>query len=330
MDAERLYIACLKMLNDKYALQEYSKENFIAIYNNIYKEHNITTPTNDINKLILIKIKTEVEKTMNNNTPPLNPEKTINNNPPLNLENKLKEIENIRTSMNVISSSIGFQDPINDDIVSNNINSNLINTIQINNQDPIMMNRFKSFIINSNKNNFKISPTIDIKTNVIYPCCLCIPAEIKNRTPYIILSINDNIKNVNFTFVPTICNSTWDIWKPITENYVDINLTNNNWNISIIDHFNNLLNLSYFYSSIHDIIENKDTFILDIEKPMYFNTGDKIKIIKENGSYVDSMIINKNNKIILQKNNLKLDNLIDAKIINYIHQLSLIFKYYSK
>jgi len=319
MDAERLYVACLKMLNDKYALQEYSKDNFIAIYNNIYKEHNITTPTNDINKLILIKIKTEVEKTINNN-----------NSPPLNLENKLKEIENIRTSMNVISSSIGFQDPIHDDIINNNINSNAMNTIHINNQDPMIMNRFKSFIINSNKNNFKINPTIDIKTNVIYPCCLCIPAEIKNKTPYIILSINDSIKNINFTFVPTICNSTWDIWKPITDNYVDINLTNNNWNISIIDHFNNLLNLSYFQSSIHDIIENADTFTLDIEKPMYFNVGDKIKIIKENGSHVKSIIINKNNKIIIQKNNLKLDNFIDAKIINYIHQVSLIFKYYTK
>jgi hypothetical protein len=330
MDVEQLYTACLKMLNDKYELHEYSKDTFISIYNSIYKEHNTTTPTNDINKLILIRIKTDVEKTINNNQQSL---ATTPPPVPLNLENKLKEIENIRSSMNIISSSIGLQDPINDDINNNNINnSNLINnTIQINNQDPIMINKFKSFIINSNKSNFKINPTIDIKNNIIYPCCLCIPTDIKNKTPYIILSINDNIKNINYTFIPSICNNTWDIWKPITDNYTEINLINNNWNITIIDNFNNLLNLSYFYSLINDVLENNDTFILDIEKPNYFNIGDKIKIIKENGTFIDCNIINKNNnKIIIQKNNLIIENFINAKVFNYIHQLSLIFKYYTK
>lgn len=327
MNCENLYVACLKMLNDKYSINEYSKETFISVFNNIYKENNTTTPTNEINKLVLIKIKNDIEHL---HQKPIEPPQ-----PPANLENKLKEFENIRTSMNVISSSIGLQDPITDEINVNNHNNhnNPINTIQINNQEPTLINKYKSFIINTHKNYLKINPTIDIKNNVIYPCCLCIPAEIKNKSPYIILSINDNIKNVNYTYIPTICNSTWDIWKPITDNYTDIHLTNNNWTISIIDNFNNLLDLSYFSLVIIDVLENSNnSFSLNIENPHYFNIGDKVKIIKENGSFIDTtVVINNNSRIIIQKNNqLSIDNFINAKIYNYKHQLSLLFKYYAK
>lgn len=335
MDADKLYVACLKMINDKYGIKEYSKDDFLLIFNNIYKENNTSVPSNDINKQVLIKIKNEIE----------NKNKKVEVPIPVNLENKLKEIENIRTSMNIISSSIGLEDTINDDIttVNNtntiNNNQNPINSIQINNQDPTMINKFKSFIINTSKTNFKITSTIDIKNNVIYPCCLCIPADIKNKTPYIILSINDNIKNINYTYIPTIChnNNTWDIWKPITDNYIDINLTTNNWNITIIDNQNNLIDLSYYISTVIDVLEhNQDNiFSLNIDKPNYFNNGDKIKIIKENGTYTDTVIVNKTNKdnktiLFIQKNNLGIGDFINATIFNYNYQLSLLFKYYPK
>jgi len=333
MDSEKLYISCLKMINDKYGLKEYSKTDFISIYNNIYKEHNTTSPTNEINKLVLIKIKNDIE----NNT------KKETQQVPLNLENKLKEIENIRTSMNIISSSIGLDDSIhNDDVIINsNQNTanpiNSINSIQINNQDATIINKYKSFIINTAKNNLKITSTIDIKNNIIYPCCLCIPSDIKNKTPYLIISINDNIKNINYTYIPSVCNNIWDIWKPITDNYIDINLTTNHWNINIIDNYNNLIDLSYYNCNIIDVLEDNshNHISLNIEKSNYFNVGDKIKIVKENGITIDSTIIDKitinnNIRIIIQKNNFTMEDFINATIFNYNHQLSLLFKYYAK
>jgi len=311
MELEDLYKNSIKMIKDKFNINEYSKKDFLNIYKSYYKENQ--PPTNELNKEILKKI-----------TQIFIQEKTTEDN----IETRVKELENLRNNIDKLSN-------IHIPITSNNNNQNskddiIIPQIQIKNENKNI--NFKTFIINTNKNNFKITPTIDIKLHMIYPCCLCLPSIIKNQTPYIILSINDGIKNNNYTYIPII-NNKWDIWKPITDNYNEINLNNNKWNINIYDFLNNLINFDDFYSTIYNVIydKNNDNYSLKIDKIYLYNKFDKIKIICNNGSIYDNNIIDiKNENIIISTNNLKYDDFIDAKIYNYNNQFSLLFKYIIK
>jgi len=350
MNKEQLYTAALKMLNDKYKINEYSKEKFNDIYYNTYKENNLSSlnPNNDINKIILFKIKEDYQS---NEIKEIKNEKEdeykTNEEKEVIIENKLKELENIRANMNLLSvaSLNNFDDNTeNSNFINDNENkiTNHIPNIQINNQNPTILNNFKTFIINTNKNNIKVSPTIDINSNYIYPCCISLPYDIKKITPFIILSINDSIKTINYTYIcHLINNSHWDIWKPITDNYSPINLNNNNWNISIIDFRGNIIDLSHYYYNIIDVLENNinKSFSINIDNNNNnnnFDINDKIKIIKEDGSFIDNIILNKikdndnNIRLIIKKNNLNLSDFINSSIYNYNSQLSLLFKYHSK
>jgi len=348
MNAENLYSSCIKMISDKYNIHEYSKEKFLDIYYNTYKENNANPeiPNNKINKLILIKIRDEFETDLTNQkNKDLEPE--VQKTKDLDIEKKLKEYETIIANMNLISSAIDNQDIINDDIQQPVEKERAINTIQINNQEPIMINKFKTFIINTTKNNFKVNTKIDINNNYIYPCCLCMPNDIKYITPYIILSINDGMNNINYTYILNNVNSNsnsglnniWDIWKPITKNYMNINLNSNNWHINLIDYMGNSFDFNKYYDDIIDVLENKEnnTFSISIqsgENNKYYKNN-KIKIIQNNGVISENLIVNidnynDNKRFIIKKNNLELNDFINSKIYNYNNQLSLLFKYYSK
>lgn len=338
MNSDSLYLAALKMLNDKYQITDYPKDKFISIYNQTYKENdkNPLNPTNDINKIILFKIKDDIK----NETP----EKKE-----IIIDDKLKEIESIRASMNLLSSSSLNTNPFDingingttEDTIDGIIDkTKTIPNIQITNQNPTINNNFKTFIINTNKNNFKITLNIDIKTNLIYPCFICIPNDIKKLTPYILLSISDGVKIINYTYIcHSINNGYWDIWKPITDNYIEINLNNNNWTISFIDFKANPIDLSHYYHNVIDVLEDNlnKTFSLNIDINNNDNLNrkyDKIKIIKEDGSVYDSSIVgfngNDNNRIIIKKNKLNMNDFVNSTIYNYKNQISLLFKYHSK
>ena len=137
------------------------------------------------------------------------------------IDSRVKELENLRNNIDKLS-IIPTPQPISSSISKDDM---IIPQIQITNEDKKIT--YKTFIINTIKNNFKIIPSIDMKFNSIFPSHLCLPSIIKEKTPYIILSINDGNKNNNFTFIPKM-NNKWDIWKPITENYNEINI-NNKW-----------------------------------------------------------------------------------------------------
>jgi len=324
MNCDNLYLAALKMLNDKYKITEYPKDKFISIFNNTYLENNLNSsiPNNEINKIILVKIKNDITNTDE-------PDKEII------IESKLKELENIRASMNLLSPPTFESNDTNID--TNNLfnnKDNIIPNIQITNQNPINNNTFKTFIINTSKNNFKVTPNINIKNNLIYPCCICLPYDIKKITPYILLSINDGLKNINYTYINTISNkSNWDIWKPITDNYNEINL-NNNWIISLIDYRGNNLDFNHYYYNIIDVLENNynNTFSININNNyIKFQVNDKIKIIKENGTFIDNIILDiNNNRLIINKNKLIYNDFINSTIYNYNNNISLLFKYQLK
>jgi|688.fasta_scaffold01147_3 hypothetical protein len=324
MNCDNLYQAALKMLNDKYKITEYPKEKFISIFNNTYLENNInsSTPNNEINKIILVKIKNDISNINEQNEP----DKEVI------IESKLKELENIRASMNLLSPPTFESNDIDTNNLFNNKDNNIIPNIQITNQNPINNNTFKTFIINTSKNNFKVTPNINIKNNLIYPCCICLPYDIKKITPYILLSISDGLKNINYTYINTISNeSNWDIWKPITDNYNEINL-NNNWIISLIDYRGNNLDFNHYYYNIIDVLENNNTFSININNNyIKFQVNDKIKIIKENGTFIDNIIVDiNNNKLIIKKNKLIYDDFINSSIYNYNNNISLLFKYQLK
>lgn len=321
MDFEELYKATLKMLNDKFGMTTYSKENFQMIYKSFYEENQ--KPTNEINKQILIRIKGDFDLA--------NQEKTNEDN----LDSRVKELEKIRNNidkLSVLNENKEFKELSSISTSSSSIKEDvIIPQIQITNQDK-NINNFKTFIINTCRNNFKINPTIDLKTNMIYPCCLCLPAIIKQQTPYIILSINDGTRNNNYTYIP-INDNKWDIWRPVMDNYNDINLNNNKWTIIIYDFLNNQIDFSEYYSTIFNVIYNKneDNYSIKIDKTHHFNKNDKIKIVLKDGTTIDNQILEiiKDN-LIINTNNLTYEDFIDAKVFNYNYQFSLVFKYLSK
>jgi len=307
MDFEELYKISLKMLNDKFNINQYPKEDFLIIYKTFYQENK--TPTNDINKEILRKISQLFSQ----------PIKT-------DIDSRVKELENVRNNIDKIS-TIPASQPISSTLVKEDM---IIPQIQITNEDKHIS--YKTFIINTIRNNFKITPSINIKSSSIFPCYLCIPSNIRKETPYLILSINDGIKNNNYTFIPTFENK-WDIWKPITETYNEINLNNNKWIIVIYDFLNNIIDFDEYYSTIYNVIydKNDEMYSLKIDNIHLFNKNDKIKLIMKDGTSRDNKIADiKNDKIYIYPENLEYKDFIDAKLFNYNNQFSLLFKYYSK
>lgn len=313
MESADLFQACMKMLNDKYNITEYSKDDFMLIYNEIYKDN--STPNNNLNKQVLIEIKKKIEEKEKE------PEE-----PKIDMDLKLKEFENLRSSIIKLGSANNYNYLDKETKIEQQ-------PIQITNYNQSSESKkFKTFIINTSKNNFKVSPNIDIKTHIIYPCCISVPIDIKNKTPYLILSIHDGIKSSNYTYYPKfIPNATWDIWKPIINDYIDLGLNNNNWTINIIDNLNNPIDLYEYQAITLDILEHSEYFSLNINKIYYFSINDKIKIIKNNGEICDNRIIDiKDNRIIIHKLKLNMNDFIDSRILNYKNQLSITFKYHIK
>lgn len=304
MDFEDLYKTSIKMVMDKFNISNYSREDFSIIYKSIYNQNQPTT--NELNK--------EVLKKINQNF--VNPIKT-------DIDSRVKELENLRNNIDKLSN---IQSSLTSSIEKE---EQPISQIQITNEEKHIT--FKTFIINTIKNNFKITTSIDIKMNSIFPCCLCLPENIKNQTPYVILSINDGMKNNNYTYIPVIHNK-WDIWKPITKNYEEINLNTNKWMISIYNHLNKLIEFEE-YTTIYNVIYDKmeDIYSLKIDNINQFEKNDRIKLIMKDGTTRDNKIVEKkDDKIFINPENLEYNDFIDARLFNYNQQFSLLFKYYSK
>lgn len=306
------------MLNDKYKISEYPKDAFMEIYMNIYNDG--TTPNNDLNKQVLIEVRNKIEKDLSG---------AVSNE---NLELKIREAEAIRASIAKMTPIMGAVNLDGMDETQSTPITAPPQTIHISNhQQTTTLPKCKTFIINTTKNNFKIKSVVDAKTHSIYPCYICIPADIKYKTPYLIVSLNDGIKQINYTYIPVDINhSNWDNWKPITDDYMEISL-GTNWTISLIDYLGNPLDMNEYQAIVNDVLMVNNNYTLNINKPQYFKINDKIKIIKGNGYICDNSITNIDNNIItIHKNNLELDDFMDSKIINYKHNFSITFKYHIK
>jgi|UniRef100_A0A6C0DNA7 hypothetical protein len=287
----KLYEISLKMLNDKHKISNYPYEKFETIYNKVFADKNEFNE-NDLNKQVLKKINEDYISSKQE--------------PDINLV--VKDYISKRENSKII--------PYATELINN---KNTINYINVDNNST-----GRSFIINTFKNNVNFTKQI---LNKIYPSYLCIPSSIKNYTPYIILSINEDI---NYTFVPSKISNVWDIWKPVNDKYINIELNSSNWSISLFDHSNTLIDLQSFYIDILNIVDNNSYYELKLNHNS-FNSNEKIKIFSKSGSTFDSIVLNKNNDIIvIQKNNIKLEQLFNAKICSYKYQISIIFKTFLK
>jgi len=287
----KLYEISLKMLNDKHKISNYPYEKFETIYNKVFADKNEFNE-NDLNKQVLKKIN----------------EDYISSKQEPDINFVVKDYISKRENSKII--------PYATELINN---KNTINYINVDNNST-----GRSFIINTFKNNVNFTKQI---LNKIYPSYLCIPSSIKNYTPYIILSINEDI---NYTFVPSKISNVWDIWKPVNDKYINIELNSSNWSISLFDHSNTLIDLQSFYIDILNIVDNNSYYELKLNHNS-FNSNEKIKIFSKSGSTFDSIVLNKNNDIIvIQKNNIKLEQLFNAKICSYKYQISIIFKTFLK
>ena len=324
----KLYEICLKMINDKHQLNEYSIDKFNTFYFQVFNNSSDTDNINDLNKMVLKKINEDI---------------ILNSTKNDNIQNKIIELQNIRSSMNINANGIGNANGISNGIGNANANSNDIGNF--NNDDDIdnlkisssgnikymkldnlSNNIGRSFIINTFKNTFVI--TNKYTNHKIYPSHLCIPSVFKNITPYIIISIMDEEQsNITYTFVPDIIGPIWDIWKPVNSNYININIGATQWKIILYDHTNNYLDLKKYYINILEILEINKSYKIKVSNPELFNINDKVKIIFNNNIMVDNTIINKDkeNNIYININNNKIEQFIDSKIYNLNYQLSIIF-----
>jgi hypothetical protein len=314
---DQLYEISMKMLKDKHNIDTYPKEKFEYVYTNIFNSNiNSNVNINNLNKQVLKKINEDYISSISN----------IKTNIEPNINLIVKEYISQREKPSISPSH--YNDYINNSAIINPVNNNY-KYINIDNNNNHSYNG-KSFIINTFKNIFHINKQI---VNKIYPSYLCIPSLIKNYTPYIIVAITENNNNnITYTFIPTIICDTWDIWKPVNDKYINVELNSNNWTISLYDHTNNLIDLQMFYIDILETLENDNSYQLKINSIYLFNIYDKIKIILNNGTNIDNIIIGieNDNYISIQKNNIKIEQFINSKICNFKHQISIIFNTFPK
>jgi len=361
---DKLYFISLKMLKDKYDLDEYPREKFNIIYYQVFgnnKNNNYTNvEINDLNKLVLKKINesiilnddkndkndnkiNKIDDKKDNNKINKNDNDDKNDNDKNDNDDemiaKINEMRNIRNNMKlklnndtnkdldkklILNKDYDINDKLNEiEEIRNNMSLNMNANTNMN-----MSIKYKTFIINSIKNNF----TTNINKSNIYPLLLLLPSFIKNKTPYIILSISDTYNNnVNYTFIYDKNSSIWDTWKPVIKSYNKIRLENTNWNIKLFDFNNDPLSLNDYYSTSLEILENDNYFNIKVDKIHLFNLNDKIKIIFSNNYSTDNIISeinNENETIMISKNNMNIQDFINSKIFNYNYQISFIFKYH--
>lgn len=311
MNKENLYNAVLRMVKDKFNIDEYDINEFNKIYNSFPLDSNI-------NKNVLITINENLKLKSNN---------TIIDNDILN--NKIREMELIRKSTIPIANP-SIEIPIIND---NNIKQPVyIQTQQQNSK------KFKTFVINSinrdwsnnpNRNNIQINIPININDYYIYPDCLCLNENIKEITPYIIMNISDNIKNYQIIFICNIQNGNWDIWRPSNDSYFNIDLNKKIWTLTLFDHNNQELNIGYDNIAIIEINNyNNNYYKFKLENDYNLNKNDMITIKLYNGTKIKTKIINIiDNNYIINKNNIKIEEFIDSHILNDMKQFSFIAKY---
>lgn len=356
--------ASQKLINDKYKELNISNGEIVDIVNKII--YSICSDAvliksvvklMELNKITLSKVRDHCDnynKVIENDITEQN-DLTYNSDV---LIKKVLELESKRNSLSSLTTA-NIQPKINktENVQQdNNIHTNIdINLKIIEKLDSIIKDKnikTKNFIINSynrdwinniQRNILRFSINIDLTKYYIKPTKILLSKDIKNISPYITLMITDNNITNKFTFAPKITNDNWDIWEIINDdNETALSLSAKNWNISLLDFLNKDLNVGKDAIKIIEVNELGDNLYnieINISDIIFYNDfklkllniDDIILIKTSNDNNINARIINiEKNIITIFAENVKKIDFVNANLLNYKAQYSIIMSYYLK
>ena len=245
------------------------------------------------------------------------------------------------------------QPVLNDNQTLNNmdINMKILEKIESIAKDKVEI-KYKNIIINSysrdwdinlNRNKLSFSINVNMQYNIIKPYKLILPKTIKNKTPYVTMNITDgkHSNKVNY-IIKNICSqydSSWDIWEPLN-NDISLLLTEKKWQVYFTDFTNKDLEMGADGINIIEVVDNEDkTFDIKIDNSDTFafnnfniellNNFDNILLKTNEDDHVILKVIKISNNNTLTVYNEKINklSLINATLLNYKAQYSIILNY---
>jgi hypothetical protein len=333
-----LSCACGKMLKDKYSMtlpEKKLNQLIIEVSNSISREYsNKDLSINELNNISLSKIK---QLASNIQKQPEQVQSTSLDDDLINI--KLRELEARRRVVPVYESIT----------VAKPHQPQQPQPLQQLQQQPVSFTLpkteiiYKTIVINSlnrdwsknpHRNNLRFTMSLELQNYVLYPDCVCFPHWVKNMSPYVLLNLFDGFKNVIYTLVCVSQQSSkWDVWRP-SENVENINLQDKLWTIRFYDFLNNELDLGTDNISINQVNKSSSTsYVLEVphfkDKPVC--KSDHIIIRISNGKVFNKKIIDlEGSKVTIDdsKNDLCIDDFMNATILSASDQFSLIIKYH--
>lgn len=362
-----IFTAASKMIKDKYYDIKTSDRDLLNIINSI----KITICSDvvlikkivklmELNKIALSKVKDHFDDIINKKNEPeiieINEDKI--DNIKYDSEQLLLKVLELEEKRNAANSLANLQkdtqenkfEPIIVSQPSNiDINLKIIEKLELLSKEKI---KSKSIVINSynrdwiNKpyrNKLSFSINIDLQKHNIKIDKLILPKNIKDKTPYITMSIGDSKFTQKLIFILKSSNSDnkWDTWENANTDNDNLLLINTkNWHINFTDFINNELDMGADGINIIEIKEKENNeFDLTIDngnKKLYSDFGvcniyDNLLIKTNNGDNIQCKILNINDNILnVYIENIEKKELMNASLLNYKGQYSIIMSYYQK
>lgn len=297
-------------------------DNYNKVIENDITEQNDLTYNSDV----LIKKVLELESKRN----------SLSSLTTANIQPKINKTENVQQDNNI---------PVNIDVNLKIIEKldSIIKDKNIKTKNFIINSYNRDWINNIQRNILRFSINIDLTKYYIKPTKILLSKDIKNISPYITLMITDNNITNKFTFAPKITNDNWDIWEMINDDNDNIvSLSAKNWNISLLDFLNKDLNVGKDAIKIIEVnelgdnlynieIDNSNIIFYNDFKLKLLNIDDIILIKTSNDDNINARIINiEKNIITIFAENIKKIDFVNAKLLNYKAQYSIIMTYYLK
>lgn len=354
-----LYGAASKMIRDKYNMVLNEDvllkiiNNIIGIISNDIALINTSLKLIELNNMTLIKIKEYIGKQVDSAA---NSTKQVDAASAVNATNATKHVKQDTYFQPVLEEEtdelIQKLQELEEKrkMASTFVNETIIEEVQTIAQTPDISEQLykmskkpvvkKIFVINSHNRDWVKQPQrsmlqfnigIDLKTNVIEPLKILLPVFTKELTPYINLSITDDIKTQKYVFFFHKNNGEWDEWIHEQTNN-PLYLTNNNWKISLYDCFNAPLALGNDDINVLEVstAENGKDFVLKTshEEYMYLLKKYDTIYIKTFSNDIDAAkVVQNDDKFIIRNNVLKQEDFINSKILNWKAQYYIVFSY---
>lgn len=363
-----IFTAASKMIKDKYGDIETSDSDLLNIINSI----KITICSDavlikkivklmELNKITLSKVKEHFDNIINNKNKPEIIETDEDKIDTIKYDSeqlllKVLELEEKRNAANSLANLQKDTQEKNEPIIvsqpSNiDINLKIIEKLDLLSKEKTKINS-KCIVINSynrdwinkqNRNKLSFSINIDLQKHNIKINKLILPKIIKDKTPYITMSICDSKITQKFIFILKSSNNDnkWDTWENANRDNDNLLLINTkNWHISFTDFINNELDMGADGINIIEVIEKQnneyDITIDNGNKKQYYDFGkcniyDNLLIKTNNGDNIQGKILNIDDNILtVYIENIEKKELMNASLLNYKGQYSIIMSYYQK